>query len=597
MKKEENNKKRVYIILTLMVCIQLIIIICYFQFWKEGYHSDEMWSYGYANSYNVKDIYQDAQGNQTNINEWCDAQVLKDYIVVNEGEQFQYVSIYNNQIKDLSPPFHSMVLHTICSFFPGQYSRWFSFSINIVSFIIAMIFLFKTAKLLKNDMFALCCCALYGFSLGARDTYVYLRMYAMCTALIMVILYNILRYLQKYKENHKLLQSNLIAIGIASLIGFLTHYYVVSFMGILTFFICAVSLLKREYKLTFGFGFFMLAIFILSVIIFPSMFQVTESKVSTEAAYTDYNFTIRFLILSHYIMKKLFNISVSMYASSVIPITLGILVFLLIVCIPLFYLLRDTAGMKKLVKYNKIVFLHPRRTCRYLMRRTNWFYMILLATIAGQMVVVGETSYVYGMGEAVDRYLFYVFPIVAIVGMALIYQVSLILFKKKKWSQIILLIACIVLVGVNCYNCAVHDVYAFKRHGEVKFEDIVENKNCIYIPTSAWVLTTMVPTLMYADMFAQVNYDEYENVKALYEEKKDGDVIVILDSSLKQSAEQEFSVDGWKVVINKSGSEEVIQQYEEMVTFLEDLEPETKMKHLGTQYIQNLRTEVYLVNP
>ncbi|MBQ4059188.1 MAG: glycosyltransferase family 39 protein [Lachnospiraceae bacterium] len=597
MKKEECSKKRVYIILTIMICIQLISIICYFQFWKEGYHSDEIWSYGFANSYNLKDIYQDNQGNLLYINEWSNAQVLNDYIVVNDGERFQYGSIYNNQIVDLSPPFHSMVLHTICSFFPEQYSRWFSFSINIVSFLVTMIFLFKTAKLLKNDVFALCCCALYGFSMGARDTHVYLRMYAMCTALIMIILYNILRYLQKYKENHKLLQFNLIAIGVASLIGFLTHYYVVSFMGILTFCICAFFLFKREYKLTFGFGFFMLAIFILSVSIFPAMFQVTENKISTEASYTDYNFTMRFLILSHYMMKKMFNISISMYASATVPIVLGVLVFLLIVCIPLFYLLRDTVGMKKFVKYNKIVFLHPCRTWRYLMRRTNWVYILLFATIIGQMFVVGETSYVYAMGPAIDRYLFYVFPILAIIGMALIYQLSLIIFKKKKRSQIILLIACIVLVGVNCYNCTLPGIYAFKRQGNAKFEDIVKNENCIYVTNSSWVLTTMVPTLMYADMFSLVDYREYENVKALYEEKKDEGVIVILDASLKQSAEQEYTVDDWKVILQQADSEEVIRQYEEIIAFLEDLEPETEMKHLDTQYIQNMQMEVYLVNP
>lgn len=597
MKKEECSKKRAYIILAIMICIQLISIICYFQFWKEGYHSDEIWSYGYANSYYVKDIHKDAQGNTKYLNEWTDAQVLKDYIVVNEDEQFQYGSVYNNQIKDLSPPFHSMVLHTICSFFPEQYSRWFSFSINIVSFLVTMIFLFKTAKLLKNDMFALCCCALYGFSLGARDTHVYLRMYAMCTALIMIILYNLLRYIQKYKDNHKLLQSNLIVIGVASLIGFLTHYYVVSFMGILTFLVCAYFLLKKEYKLTFGFGFFMLAVFIISVIIFPSMFQVAEGKVSAEAEYADYNFTMRFLILSHYMLKKMFNISVSMYASATIPIVLGVLVFLLIVCIPLFYLLRDTVGMKKFVKYNKIVFLHPRRTLRYLARRTNWVYIVLLATVMGQMVVVGETSYVYAMGPAVDRYLFYVFPILAIIGMALFYQLALIIFKKKKWSQIIALTACIVLVGINCYNCTLPGTYAFKRKENVKFEDIVENKNCLYVLNSSWVLTTMVPTLMYADEFSLVDYREYEDVKKLYEEKKDGDVIVILDASLKQSAEQEVSVDEWKIIVQQANAEEVIQQHEEIIAFLEDLDPETKMEYLGTQYIQNMQTEVYLVNP
>lgn len=129
-----EKKKRINwisIVLGIMIALQLGMLLYSFQFHKEGCHSDELWSYGYANSYYQKDIYQNEKGEAVNANEWVNGDVLRDYLTVNKGEQFKYDSVYQNQINDLSPPLHSMILHTICSFFPEQFSLWFSFSINI----------------------------------------------------------------------------------------------------------------------------------------------------------------------------------------------------------------------------------------------------------------------------------------------------------------------------------------------------------------------------------------------------------------------------------------------------------------------------------
>ena len=341
----------------------------------------------------------------------------------------------------------------------------------------------------------------------------------------------------------------------------------------------------------------MLAVFILSVVIFPSMFQVAESKVDVEVTNPDYDFRTRTMLLCYYIIIKLFNVSIPVYPTGIIPITLGVLVFAMIMCIPLAYLLRDTKWMKRFVKYNRIVFLHPRRTLRYLERRTNWIYMILCVTIIGQIIVVGETANVYSMGTAVDRYLFYLFPLVVIIGMVLLYQVAMIVFRKKRWSQIILLAVSIILVGMNLYNCTTYIDYSFMRFNTEKFEDIVENKNCIYVRNASWILTTMVPTLMYADTFSQVRYDEFRNIEQLYNEKKDEEIIVALDASLKNSAESIINANLGLNVESESKDDKQNELYDEIIKFLEDLDTETEMKDLGIQCIQGEIMEVYLVNP
>lgn len=603
MKKENNaNSKRInwiYIIFGIMAVIQLAVIIYYFQFCKQGYHSDEMWSYGYANSYYQKDIHIDEDGNLIHMNEWLDTQVLKDYIVANEGERFKYDSVYHNQIRDLSPPFHSMILHTISSFFPGRFSRWFSFSINIVSFLICMIYLFKIAKLLKGDVFALCCCALYGFCMGARDTYIYLRMYAMCAALVLIILYHLLQYFNKYQENKKAVNGNLIAICITSLIGFLTHYYMVSFMGILTFFVCVYLLFKKQIKAMFVYGFSMLVMFIASVLIFPAMLGVSRNNVEDVHQYIDYNFEIRFRVLSNFIMKKIYNITVPMVKTAIPRIVLGCLVFALIVITPLLIFLRDTRGMQRLRGKLRLCRRSPKRVFKYLLRRINWFYIILTLTVICQMIVIGETSKVYGMGSMEDRYLFFVYPCIVLIGLAFIYQVGIILTRKRKIATALLIVVSVMLVGMNIYNSTKYGDYLFRRYGDIAIEDCLEGKDCIFVRNSPWMLTTMVPTLMSADEFVQIDYEDYEDIETQYKAHKgDKKIAVVIDTSFLASGVDAISAEGIEGTV-ENDKERIRKEkiYKKMIQLLEDLEPETEMEYMTTQAIFRRPMEVFLINP
>lgn len=602
MNKENMTKSktnRIYLILGIMVAVQLAVIIYYFQFCKQGYHSDEIWSYGYANSYYQKDICRDEKGNLLYMNEWLDTQVLRDYIVVNEGEQFQYDSIYHNQIMDLSPPFHSMVLHTICSFFPEQFSRWFSFSINIIAFIVCMIYLFKTAQLLKGDMFALCCCALYGFSMAARDTYIYLRMYAMCTAIIMIILYNLLCYLKQYEENKKLVNMNLVAACITALVGFLTHYYVVSFVGILTFFVCAYLLFKKRLKVMWVYGFSMLAMFISSVVIFPSMFQISQSHTESVGQTMDYNFEIRFRILSNFIMKKIFNIPVPMAKSGFLKIGIGYVVFAFIVILPLLFFLRNTRSMQRFLAKVRLFIKSPKRVLKYFFRRINWIYIILVLTIVCQMIVVGETSAVYRMGAMEDRYIFFCYPVVVIIGLAFLYQIGIIITRRRKISSGVVLVISVVLVGINIYNNTQYGDYLFRRHSDIDIEDCLEGKDCMFIQNEAWMLTTMVPTLISADQFVQVSFLDYEDLRQRYQEHTgNNQVVAVVDSSFLISSTEAIIAHGIEGDIGESeNSIKAEKLYNKIIQFLEELEPETEMKHMTTQGIYGRRMEVYLINP
>ena len=602
MEKVQTEKKKLhwqYVALAVIIALSLTQIIIYFAFFKQGYHSDEIWSYGYANSYYQKDIHIDEDGNLTHMNEWTDTQVLKDYIEVNKGERFRYDSIYHNQILDLSPPLHSMVLHTICSFFPDRFSRWYSFSINIVSFVIAMIFLFKSATLLKNENFALCCCALYGFSMGARDTYIYLRMYAMGTAMTMILLYNVIRYLQRYNKEKKIMNRNLAAIWIVSLLSFLTHYHLVAFMGIMTALICLYLLCKKQIKAMFAFGFSMLAVFGISVAVFPSMLQKTSGNIADVQQYLNYTFEIRMRILTNFISKKVFNIYIDPIKSGLGRIILLCIAFGIIVCIPLIIYLRHSSFMNRLYSGLKGVIQHPIKFFKKCIGKINRLYAIIFVTIICQMVVVGQTTKLYGMGSLEDRYLFNLYPLAVIVGMGLIYSIIYKVCSKYNWKKKIYVVVTIILVGVNIYNCTQYGDYLFRRIGSPDIEDEIANTECIYVRSSPWMLTTMAPTLISVKEFAQVQYEDFEKIRQLYKERKNkGTVTVVIDTSFTSSYVENMNTSLLKGEIeNNSEMENKRKLYENMIQLLEDLEPETEMKELTEQMIFSRKMEVYLINP
>lgn len=602
MEKVQTEKKKLhwqYVVLAVIIALSLAQIIIYFAFFKQGYHSDEIWSYGYANSFYQKDIHIDEDGNLTHMNEWTDTQVLKDYIEVNKGERFRYDSIYHNQILDLSPPLHSMVLHTICSFFPDKFSRWYSFSINIVSFVIAMIFLFKSATLLKNENFALCCCALYGFSMGARDTYIYLRMYAMGTAMTMILLYNVIRYLQRYNKEKKIVNRNLAAIWIVSLLSFLTHYHLVAFMGIMTALICLYLLCKKQIKAMFAFGFSMLAVFGLSVAVFPSMLQKTSGNIADVQQYLNYTFEIRMRILTNFISKKVFNIYIDPIKSGLGRIILLCIAFGIIVCIPLIIYLRHSSFMNRLYSGLKGVIQHPIKVFKKCIGKINRLYAIILVTIICQMVVVGQTTKLYGMGSMEDRYLFNLYPLAVIVGMGLIYSIIFKVCPKYNWKKKIYAAVTIILVGVNIYNCTQYGDYLFRRIGSPDIEDEIANTECIYVRSSPWMLTTMAPTFISVKEFAQVQYEDFEKIRQLYKERKNkGPVTVVIDTSFTSSYVENMNTSLLKGEIeNNSEIENKRKLYENMIQLLEDLEPETEMKELTEQMIFSRKMEVYLINP
>lgn len=230
------NKKVSKIALIIIIVLSLVISTCY-MFTKQGYHEDELLTYNLANS-----------SKQLNVDGgWNTPKDFNDYLTVSENDTFNYAQVYENQIIDAShPPFYYALVHTVCSFFPSAFCKWFAYSINIFAVIGSLIFLFLIGKrITNNDMYALIGVGAYAFSIACITTTIYLRMYATLSFFVLVFLYQvILMYQKKNTVNFR----DCILMFANVMLGILTQYYFILFAALVSLVFLVFKIKEKCYK-------------------------------------------------------------------------------------------------------------------------------------------------------------------------------------------------------------------------------------------------------------------------------------------------------------------------------------------------------------
>jgi hypothetical protein len=232
--------RKITIILFLLVLVQSIFIVNQIMK-KNGYHIDEIYSFGLSNSYNQAFLNE----NNAAQNHWIDQSYFNKYLSVQPGERFRYGSVYNNQVKDVHPPLFYMALHTLSSFFPDQFSKWPAGIMNLVIFIIIQSFLFLLSMKIfnRNILLSFSTVILYGCAMIAVDTIVYIRMYAMLTMFAVISIY---LHVHLMEDNKSFLNTSLILI--VTYLGCLTHYYFLVLSFIIALLSCIYLLFNKQFK-------------------------------------------------------------------------------------------------------------------------------------------------------------------------------------------------------------------------------------------------------------------------------------------------------------------------------------------------------------
>lgn len=215
------DNKKAGIILTVIILISLAISTFY-MYSKQGYHEDELLTYNLANS--SKQLNTDGG--------WNTPEDFNEYLSVDINDRFDYVQVYQNQIIDAShPPFYYALVHTVCSFFPESFSRWYAYSINVIAMAGILILLFKIAKkITDNNVYALTSTGAYAFSIACFTTTIYLRMYATLTFFVLAFLYMSIKL---YEKKNTVNIKDCILLCLITVFGVLTQYYFILFAGLI----------------------------------------------------------------------------------------------------------------------------------------------------------------------------------------------------------------------------------------------------------------------------------------------------------------------------------------------------------------------------
>lgn len=228
-------KNKIYILGIILIGITLIAV---YATKKQVYDGDELYTYTLSNS-----KISGFMINNIKINEWNNPQDIENIFALNNDEILSFISIYKNQASDVHPPIYYLIFHITSIICLNKFSIIPGIIINIISYIITIIYLYKISKQIVDNKYVIFPSLLYTLSLGMLSTAMFIRMYMLLTMICTIFTYY---FSEIYKEisNGKINKKNLIKLSICTYIGFMTHY----FFLIYAFFISASFIIYLSIK-------------------------------------------------------------------------------------------------------------------------------------------------------------------------------------------------------------------------------------------------------------------------------------------------------------------------------------------------------------
>ncbi len=457
------------LLLFLLIFLQILYTAYMFAFHKDGLHSDEVFSYGLANSY-----YQPYLGspgdadfigtisfdvdpetgayvldhsklNLINCYTWTEGSVFTDYLTVQPTERFSYGSVIYNQSLDLHPPLYYILLHTVCSLFPNHFSRWYAFSLNLLFLIGTQLFLFLTArKISRSEGTALLACLLYGAGNGALSTFLFLRQYSLQTMLCMVFTYFSVIVYYTWQDSRKVCTPSWFCAVGAALLAFFTHYYSIVYIGAFTALYCLYLLCHKRIRQMFAFGGSLLAALLVFCGLWPFILQQTATyDTGYRALFSPW---IQTKMLFRYFCQYCLGFSIPVLQTAFWKITLPLVVFLLLAFGALLIPFRDELWCQKIIAGLKQM---PRRLVNKI-KTADYSVLLVLGAALTLYPVIAFITNVPRMGDFVIRYLFLTFPLLCMSSVLIVGQILKCLPRIKNAATALLAVCVVIaLFSVN----------------------------------------------------------------------------------------------------------------------------------------------------
>lgn len=220
------NKFEIYnkdnLILASIISIQLILMFIV-GIYKQAFFIDELWSFNLANSNSILCL-----GDASIVfNKWHNKDSWQSLLIVSSDNRFNYLGVYLNQAADVHPPLYYAVLHTVCSFFTEQFSKWYAIVPNMVIFAFTQMLLYRVScHFIKDTWIKFLPLIWYGFSTAAVNIVIFMRMYSLFTLWCVLFVYLSVNIPKTEEKRRK----HFVYLGLNVICGMLTHYYFLIFL-------------------------------------------------------------------------------------------------------------------------------------------------------------------------------------------------------------------------------------------------------------------------------------------------------------------------------------------------------------------------------
>lgn len=286
----KENKK--WICLMTIIMVLQFFVASYFCMEKQGFHYDEYYSY-YSSNVTYGLVPTDR--------EWKDVAEIRSEFQVMEGAGFRYGLVKTMQSFDVHPPLYYMILHTVCSLFPGVFSKWFGLGINLFLFVVC----YWLMAYLANDIFegnkkmVVLTCLLFGFQTGVLSGITFIRMYMLLTVWCLAVT---LWHIKVWKDGLHLSIGNSVLLVVLVALGFLTHYYFAVFLFFTAAYTCLYHwLVKKNLKSSIYYGFVVCSGMGAAVLLYPScLSHIFRGYRGTEATDAFFDMSNTFLRLDFF---------------------------------------------------------------------------------------------------------------------------------------------------------------------------------------------------------------------------------------------------------------------------------------------------------
>ncbi len=425
----------------------LLIMICNLIFWgsrKEGFFCDELYSYHFVCQTSYPSV-NGARGDVTFTDHWHTPEYFMDYFTITKEEAFDLSGTLKSISYDVHPPLYYLLLELVCSVaafvMPGVFSKWFGISVNLIFFVLTIIVLFLLAKrLLKSEPWGAAVCILYGLSVGAASTVVFLRMYTIFTFVCVLFTYlNLLLWESLWKEKGKRDTGLYIALALTAVMGVLNHYY----FFIYAFFSCVMiwgyALIRRKFLFAVKYAAAMAAGILGSLLLWPAMLTDIFSDYRGAEAFgnlkenSDWGGALKEFV--SLINSRLFGGNVGM----------GLLIILFVVltalCAIEFYWQTEKVRSQEGIRF-VLCKKEKREKLSFSLNIHDLFFLQVLIVIFLYVALIAKIA---PYREA--RYLFNLFPVVVLTIVYLAEKITSALKQKKQWMRVLAVVLFVLMLA------------------------------------------------------------------------------------------------------------------------------------------------------